>query len=114
MTVRNVVNLGRIGFPHRDYCTGQDFVKNVKENKPIAVLTHKLSYAIDFMRENKKLREINGAKRRLVGEDGQVYCIITEPMQLRGLEISDFIIVPGAGLSPHFAEMYDWAQAIKR
>lgn len=77
--------------------------------KPIAVLTHKVSHAIDYMEVDLKIpfREKMVAKRRLVRNDGQEYILIYEPEQLLGLEISEMLIIPGASRNPRYSEMYD-------
>jgi len=82
----------------------------VSEIKPIAVLTDKITHAIDFLLENKKIREANGAKRLLIGHNGEKYVIISEPEHLLAWELSEILVVPGAAKNPRYSEMYDLAR----
>lgn len=79
-----------------------------QEKKPIAVLTNKVTEALDFLQIDKKIRfrEIRVPRRLLIGEDGQVYVLIFDPQQLLGLEISDIITVPGVYRNSRYEEMY--------
>jgi hypothetical protein len=72
---------------------------NIPAKKPIACLAAKITDGIDHLRYNicPDAREINGAKRRVVASNGQVYYVITDANQLLALEISDYIIAPGFG-----------------
>lgn len=83
----------------------------VEQKKPIAVLTDRISRAIDYFQIDTKikLREIQAPKRRLIGEDGQVYILITDAEQLMGLEIASIMVVPGASRKSDFSRMYDTA-----
>jgi len=67
--------------------------------KPIAVLTHNLADGIQYIlaKYNGEVAEYSVHQRRIVANSGQEYFVITDEHQLRGLEISDFIITPGFG-----------------
>lgn len=78
--------------------------------KPIAVITHSISRAIDYIMQMKDIREVQGAKRRLIGKDGQEYIIITDIQHLYGMEISGTIIIPGAARNKNYEAIYELAR----
>lgn len=78
--------------------------------KPIAVITHSISRAIDTVMQLHDIREVQGQKRRLVGKDGQVYIIITDEQQLYGMEFSDTLVIPGAARNKNYERIYEVAR----
>lgn len=79
---------------------------------PIAVLTDRISRALDYMQWDLKmqLREINIPHNRIIDSFGQRYFLVNEPIQLEGIEISQILIIPGASRNPKYSEMYDKAR----
>lgn len=84
--------------------------KKQNENKPIAVITESVTAAIEAICALHDIREVNGAKRRLIRTDGQIFYIVTRAQHLDGLEISDYIIIPGAKSNPDFDLIYRLAK----
>jgi len=71
-------------------------------SKPVAVLNDSITNAIDLLIKMYKIREINGAKRRLIGNDGQEYFIITDFPHVDGMEFSDILVLPNAEFNPNY------------
>lgn len=76
-----------------------------RNNLPIAVITCRITDAIDYIRDVKNIREVRGAERKLIDFNGQEYIIIIKIEQLLSLEISSFIIVPSAYYNPDIQEI---------
>ena len=81
----------------------------IKPTKPIAILACKYSQGMDWARENLQLREINGARRRVVDTSGQVYYVCAQIDDLRGYEFADIRVVSGLGDHPDYNEFMNYA-----
>jgi hypothetical protein len=66
-------------------------------NKPIALITDNIEYAIHWAITNFKdnISEINTKRKRIIMNDGQVYVICSHPEDLIGMEIKDYKDVGG-------------------
>ena len=60
----------------------------------VAVVASSIHETIDWLKSQYKVREINGAQRRITMENGDVYIIVTLPEHARACEFHKYIVAP--------------------
>lgn len=66
----------------------------IPPNLPLAVVAQSASFAMDWIRMHFEVREIIGAKRRVILKDGRILQIVTTTQDVKGLEFCEYILCP--------------------